>query len=122
MSLVDIVPSVPPTFEVVILSVEKEVTASEKTSVTVGVSPILSTVSSRVKELTEGAVVSITNELILNMALLPELLVTVIVQFEYVPSLKVLKVMVLFPIIAEVVLEEHEPPYEIVPASIVENV
>ena len=96
LSLVDIVPSVPSAAEVEILSVEKAVIASEKTSVTVGVSPIFSTVSSRVKELTEGAVVSITNELILNMALLPALLVTVIVQSEYVPSLKVLKVMVLF--------------------------
>ncbi len=36
--------------------------------------------------------------------------VTVIVQFEYVPSLKELKVITLLPIIAEVVLEEHEPP------------
>ena len=122
LSLVDIVASVPSAAPVEILSVEKEVTASEKTSVTVGVSPIFSTVSSRVKELTEGAVVSITNELILNMALFPELLVTVIVQSEYVPSLKVLKVMVLFPTIALVVLEEHEPPYVSVPASIDENV
>ena len=122
LSLVDIVPSVPSAGTVEILSVEKEVTASEKTSDTVGVSPIFSTVSSSVKELTEGEVVSITNVLILNMALLPELLVTVIVQLAYVPSLKVLKVMVLFPTIAEVVLEEHEPPYVIVPASIEENV
>jgi len=29
---------------------------------------------------------------------------------------------VLFPLIAEVVLEEHEPPYVIVPASEDENV
>ncbi len=122
LSLVDIVPRVPSAAAVEILSVEKEVTASEKTSDTVGVSPIFSTVSLSVKVLTEGEVVSITNVLILNMALLPELLVTVIVQLAYVPSLKVLKVMVLFPTIAEVVLEEHEPPYVIVPASIDENV
>ena len=37
-------------------------------------------------------------------------LATVIVQSAYVPSLRELKVMVLLPEIAEVVLEEHEPP------------
>ena len=37
-------------------------------------------------------------------------LVTVIVQSAYVPSLREFKVMVLLPEIAEVVLEEHEPP------------
>ena len=35
---------------------------------------------------------------------------TVIVQSVYVLTLKVFKVMVLLPEIAEVVLEEHEPP------------
>ena len=35
---------------------------------------------------------------------------TVIVQSAYVPTLKVFKVMVLLPEIAELVLEEHEPP------------
>ena len=35
---------------------------------------------------------------------------TLIVQSVYVPSLRELKVMVLLPEIAEVVLEEHEPP------------
>jgi len=35
---------------------------------------------------------------------------TVIVQSAYVPSLRELKVKVLLPEIAEVVLEEHEPP------------
>ena len=35
---------------------------------------------------------------------------TVIVQSAYVPTLKVLKVMVLLPEIEEVVLEEQEPP------------
>ena len=67
-------------------------------------------------------VVSITNELILIVILLAEEVVTVIVQSEYVPSLRELKVMVLSPGIAEVALEEHEPPYVIVPASLVENV
>ena len=36
--------------------------------------------------------------------------VTIIVQSEYVPSLKVRKVMVLLPLVAEVVPDEHEPP------------
>jgi len=35
---------------------------------------------------------------------------TLIVQSAYVPSLRELKVMVLLPEIAMVVLEEHEPP------------
>jgi hypothetical protein len=35
---------------------------------------------------------------------------TVIVQSAYVPTLKVFKVMVLLPVVAMVVLEEHEPP------------
>ena len=48
--------------------------------------------------------------------------VTVIVQSEYVPFARVLKVMVLSPTVASVVAEEHEPPYEIVPASSVLNV
>jgi len=42
--------------------------------------------------------------------LVVNVLETVIVQSAYVPSLRELKVMVLFPEIAEVVLEEHEPP------------
>ena len=67
-------------------------------------------------------VVSITNVLISNVTLFPELSVTVILQFEYVPSLKVFRVIVLFPEIAIVVLEEQEPPYVMVPASSEENV
>jgi|TARA_B110000881_G_C18245264_1_gene350585 hypothetical protein len=59
---------------------------------------------------TVGGVVSITNDLIFNVTLLAEELVTVIVQFEYVPSLKEFKVIVLVPAITEVVLEEQEPP------------
>ena len=42
--------------------------------------------------------------------------VTVTVQFEYVPSLRESKVIVLFPWFAVVVLEEQEPPYAMVPA------
>ena len=48
--------------------------------------------------------------------------VTVIVQFEYVPALNVLKVMVFAPTEAAVVVEEQEPPYVIVPASSVVKV
>ena len=39
-------------------ALEKEATFSEKTNVSVGVSPAFSTVSERVKEVTEGAKVS----------------------------------------------------------------
>ena len=59
---------------------------------------------------TVGAVVSITNELIFNVTLLPEESVIVIVQLEYVPALKEFRVIVLFPVVADVVLEEQEPP------------
>ena len=62
-------------------------------------------------ELTVGEVVSTTNEFIVKELLaFPAESVTVIVQFEYVPSLKVFRVIVLFPEIAEVVFEEQEPP------------
>ena len=47
---------------------------------------------------------------------------TVIVQSDYVPTLKVFKVIVLLSVVAEVVLEEQEPPYVMVPASEDENV
>jgi hypothetical protein len=69
-----------------------------------------------------GALVSITNELIFNVTLLLELSVTVMVQLSYVPSTSALKVTVLLPDVAEVVLEEQEPPYVIVPASSDEKV
>jgi hypothetical protein len=99
-------------------ALEKEATASEKTSVTVALSPALIAVSERVKELTEGAVVSTTNVLTLKVLLaFPAESVTIIVQFEYVPSLKETKVIVLLLVVAEVVLEEQEPPYVMVPAS-----
>ena len=48
----------------------------------------------------------------------PEESVTFIVQLEYVPLLRVLKVIVLFPTLALVVVEEQEPPYVIVPAIV----
>ena len=54
-------------------------------------------------EETVGAVVSITNELIFKVTLLITLSVTVIVQFEKVPSLKETKVIVLLSVVADVV-------------------
>ena len=59
----------------------KEVTASENISVTVAVSPALSAVSERVKEFTEGAVVSMLKELTVKAELtLAAESVTIIVQ------------------------------------------
>ena len=70
-----------------------------------------------------GVVVSIVNDVIVRSLLaLPAESVTVIAQSEYVPSLKDFKVIVLFPEVADVVLEEQEPPYVMVPASEDENV
>ena len=63
------------------------------------------------------------NEVILwELLIFPSESVTVIVQFEYVPSLSVFRVIVLFPATALVVLEEQGPPYVIVPASVDEKV
>ena len=74
-------------------------------------------------ELTVGEVVSTTNELIVKELLaFPAESVTLIVQSEYVPSFKETKVMVLLSVVADVVLEEQEPPYVMVPASEDENV
>ena len=62
-------------------------------------------------EMTDGEVVSTTNEFIIKELLtFPAASVTVIAQSEYAPSIKATRVIVLFPLIAEVVLEEHEPP------------
>ena len=47
-----------PLLTVMSTELEKEATASEKTNVTVALSPALSAVSERVKEFTEGEVVS----------------------------------------------------------------
>ena len=52
----------------------------------------------------------------------PAVSVTVNVQSEYVASLKEVRVIDVFPLIADVVLEEQDPPYEIVPASSEEKV
>ena len=57
-----------------------------------------------------------TVESTINDVIVSELLtfpaesVTVIVQFEKVPSLKETKVIVLFPLVADVVPDEQEPP------------
>ena len=80
-----------------------------------------------------GVITAVTSERVggmttVNVVIVKELLtfpaesVTVIVQFEYVPSLNVFRVIVLFPATAIVVLEEQGPPYVIVPASVEENV
>ena len=50
------------------------------------------------------------NGVISNVTLLPAESVTAIVQSEYVPALKETKVIVLLSVVAEVVLEEQEPP------------
>ena len=57
-----------------------------------------------------GAVVSTTNVFTLNALAYPTESVTVTVQFEYLPSLKVLNEMEFVPLLAEVVPEEQEPP------------
>ena len=84
-------------------ALEKPITASEKTSCTVAVSLILSSVSFIVKESTEGAVMSMvklsTERLSLVLPLLLE--VTLILQFVWGPSLKALKVIVLLSASAE---------------------
>ena len=51
------------------------------------------------------------NELKVRVLLkFPAASVTVIVQSEYVPLLKETKVIVLFPLVADVVHDEQEPP------------
>ena len=80
-----------------------------------------------------GVITAVTSERIgsmttVNVVIVKELLtfpaesVTVIVQFEYVPSLNVFRVIVLFPATAIVVLDEQGPPYVMVPALEDENV
>ena len=80
-----------------------------------------------------GVITAVTSERVggmttVNVVIVKELLtfpaesVTVIVQFEYVPSLNVFRVIVLFPATAIVVLEEQGPPYVMVPACVDEKV
>ena len=100
LSLLVIVES-DPLGEVMSAELENEITASEKTSCTVAVSLILSSVSDIVKESTEGAVMSIVKLSTERLSLVTPLEVTLILQFEWRPSLKVLKVMVLLSASAE---------------------
>jgi hypothetical protein len=74
------------------------------------------------KMLTSGAVVSTLKELIFNVTELPAGSVTVTVQFGLSPSLKEFKVIVVFPLLADVVTDEQAPPYVMVPALSEENV
>jgi hypothetical protein len=69
-----------------------------------------------------GGMTTVNEVIVKELLTFPAESVTVIVQFEYVPSLKVFRVIVLFPEIAIVVLEEQDPPYVIVPASVDEKV
>jgi hypothetical protein len=70
-----------------------------------------------------SALVSIVKDDIVRELINHEFVVpTVIVQSEYVPSLRESKVIVLFPWITVVVLEEQGPPYVMAPAILEENV
>ena len=101
LSLLVIVES-DPLGEVMSAELENEITASEKTSCTVAVSLILSSVSDIVKESTEGAVMSMVKLSTERLSLVTPLEVTLILQFEWRPSLKALKVMVLLSASADV--------------------
>ena len=70
-----------------------------------------------------SAVVSIVkDDIVRELINVESAISTVIVQSEYVPSLRESKVIVLFPCFTVVVLEEQEPPYVEVPAILEENV
>ena len=71
---------------------------------------------------TIGGMTTVNVVIVKELPTFPAESVTVIVQFEYVPSLNVFRVIVLFPAIAVVVLEEQVPPYVMVPASVDEKV
>ena len=56
-------------------------------------------------------IVATVKEVIASVLLsFPAESVTLIVQSEKVPSLKEIKAMALFPLVADVVPDEHEPP------------
>ena len=59
---------------------------------------------------TIGSMTTLNEVIVKELLTFPSESVTVIVQFEYVPSLNVFRVIVLFPAIAVVVLEEQGPP------------
>ncbi len=100
LSLLLIVESVP-LGAVISAELVNEITASDKTNCTVAVSPTLIAVSDIVKESTEGAVMSIVKLSTERLSLVTPLEVTLILQFEWRPSLKALKVMVLLSASAE---------------------
>ena len=56
-----------------------------------------------------GGMTAVNEVIVRELLTFPAESVTVIVQFDYVPSLIVFIVIVLFPAIAIVVLEEQEP-------------
>ena len=69
-----------------------------------------------------GSMTTVNEFTVRERLIFPSESVTVIVQSEYVPSLNVSMVIVLFPATAVVVLEEQVPPYVMVPASVDEKV
>jgi len=74
-------------------------------------------------EITYGVVASTLKEVIDKVLLtFPSESVTRIVQSEYVPSLKEVSVIVFVPLAADVVDDEQEPPYVMVPALVDEKV
>ena len=72
-------------------------------------SPITGAVVSLEEETVKGVIVREPLKVVSDL-LVVIVLETVIVQSAYVPTLKVFKVMVLLPEVADVVLEEHDPP------------
>ena len=73
-------------------------------------------------EITNGVVASTLKGVIARVLLaFPSESVTIIVQLEYVASLKEVSVIVLFPLVADVSDDEQEPPYEMVPALVDEK-
>ena len=74
-------------------------------------------------EIRYGVVASTLKDVIARVLLaFPSESVTIIVQSEYVASLKEVRVIVLLPLAADVVSDEQEPPYEMVPALVEEKV
>ena len=74
-------------------------------------------------EIRYGVVASTLKDVIARVLLtFPSESVTIIVQLEYVASLKEVRVIVLLPLAADVVSDEQEPPYVMVPALVEEKV
>ena len=70
---------------------------------------------------TEVAVLTVKEVIDSELLVFPAESVTVIIQSEYVPLLKETKVIVLLSVVTEVVLEEQEHSYVMVPPSEDEN-